>query len=224
MKKEKTMKKESVNIDKDFREKLATREITPSPAAWDRLDAMLTVAEKNDAKKPFRINFWLVAAAVSAVLLGIFFLTESNQKPVEQMVQTPQLKEEVQPLPLTDSVASQPRVLPAQPVVSPRILRSSPLAHAEPKTIQQETIRQEEIKAQTNQPQTVLPKPFTGPSADELLTSQPEVKSKRISINPSSLLTEVDGALERSFRERVLESVDERFRKARTALANRNNQ
>lgn len=224
MKKEKTMKKESVNIDKDFREKLAAREIAPSPAAWDRLDAMLTVAEKNEGKKPVGINLWLVAAAVSAVLLGIFFLSESHQKSVEQMVQTPQPVQDVQPLPVTDSVEAEPKVLPAQPMGSPRIIQRSQMAQAEPKTIQQETIQQETIEPQTNQPEPALPKSFTGPGVEELLAAQPEVKSKRISIKPSSLLTEVDGALERSFRERVLESVDDKFRKARTAVANRNNE
>jgi hypothetical protein len=38
-------------IDKDFRSKLAQREITPTANAWDRLDAMLTVAEQKKPKK-----------------------------------------------------------------------------------------------------------------------------------------------------------------------------
>ena len=41
------------NFEKDFREKLNQREIEPSNKAWDRLDAMLSVAEE---KKPKTIK------------------------------------------------------------------------------------------------------------------------------------------------------------------------
>ena len=38
-------------FEKDFREKLNQREIEPSNNAWDRLDAMLSVAEEKKPKK-----------------------------------------------------------------------------------------------------------------------------------------------------------------------------
>ena len=43
-------------IEKQFREKLSSREIQPSAQAWDRLDAMLSVAEEKKNKAfPFSI-------------------------------------------------------------------------------------------------------------------------------------------------------------------------
>lgn len=46
-------------LEKQFREQLNSREIKPSEIAWDKLDAMLNVAEK----KPKRNFKWMYAAA-----------------------------------------------------------------------------------------------------------------------------------------------------------------
>ena len=64
-------------FEKDFREKLNQRKIEPSDKAWDRLDAMLSVAEKKQPKK--KNNRWLYIAAslVGFLLVGTFFF---NQK------------------------------------------------------------------------------------------------------------------------------------------------
>src|SRR6187402_3360808 len=85
-------------IDNDFRDKLNQREIKPSENAWDRLDAMLTVAEE---KKPKRSYGWLYIAAsfIGFLFIGIAFfgsteemidsrrnpvvIENGNQKPVE---------------------------------------------------------------------------------------------------------------------------------------------
>lgn len=74
------------NFEKDFRKKLNQRKIEPSDKAWDRLDAMLSVAEK---KKPIvRLRSlqasrkrWLYVAAsiVGFLLVGTFFF---NQKKI----------------------------------------------------------------------------------------------------------------------------------------------
>ncbi len=59
--------------------KFSKREITPSPEAWDRLDTMLTVAEKNEKKMP-----WLKIAA-SLLLFGtIGYFILQNQKEKQQ--------------------------------------------------------------------------------------------------------------------------------------------
>ena len=64
--------------DKDFRNKLDQREITPSVNAWDRLDAMLTVAEE---KKPKRSYGWLYIAATIAgfLLIGTIFFSQTEK-------------------------------------------------------------------------------------------------------------------------------------------------
>jgi len=55
-------------LEKQIREKLNNREINPSEAAWDRLDAMLSVAEIKTKKRSFR---WLY---IAASFIGFLFI------------------------------------------------------------------------------------------------------------------------------------------------------
>jgi len=71
------------NFEKDFREKLNKREIEPSNKAWDRLDAMLSVAEEKKPKKSKK-RLYIAASVVGFLLVGTFFF---NQK--ESAVETP---------------------------------------------------------------------------------------------------------------------------------------
>ena len=67
---------EQNKLDTQFKEKLNSREIKPTDMAWDRLDAMLSVAEN---KKPKRKFTWLYIAAsfIGFILISTVFF---NQK------------------------------------------------------------------------------------------------------------------------------------------------
>lgn len=78
------------NFEKDFREKLNQRTIEPSDKAWDRLDAMLSLAEE---KKPARLRslqaskrkwMYIAASIIGFLLVGTFFF---NQK--KSVIETP---------------------------------------------------------------------------------------------------------------------------------------
>ena len=56
------------NLENQIREKLNSREIKPTEMAWDRLDAMLTVAEEKKSKKGFS---WLFIAACFLGMLTV---------------------------------------------------------------------------------------------------------------------------------------------------------
>lgn len=56
------------NIDKQFKRQLDQRSIKPNLTSWDRLDAMLEVA---DSQKPAKKRYWLAIAASIIGLLGI---------------------------------------------------------------------------------------------------------------------------------------------------------
>lgn len=64
--------------ERNFRDKLNEREIMPSANAWDRLDAMLTVAEEKKSRRGYG---WLyIAASISGFLLiGTVFLSQTEQ-------------------------------------------------------------------------------------------------------------------------------------------------
>src|SRR5690554_2048808 len=64
-------------IENQIKEKLNTREIQPSAPAWDRIDAMLSVAE---TQKPKRNFTWMYLAAAFLLFFGLgFFLLNSNE-------------------------------------------------------------------------------------------------------------------------------------------------
>ena len=75
------------NFEKDFRDKLNQRKIEPSNKAWDRLDAMLSVAEeekttvvprsKNDSKRKW---LYIAASIAGFLLVGTFFFNRNSKK------------------------------------------------------------------------------------------------------------------------------------------------
>lgn len=67
------------NFDKNIKDKFNNRKIEPSAQAWDRLDAMLTVAEEKKQPKTF---FWLKIAATFLLFSGMgYIFFQQNQKP-----------------------------------------------------------------------------------------------------------------------------------------------
>jgi hypothetical protein len=198
------MKKESVNIDKDFREKLALREISPSPQAWDRLDAMLNVAEQTQ-KKTTPTNLWYVAAAVLLLALALVMLFKTAEPRVEFVevpVEVPSV-EQSEPVDAVIEVTPEPvRRMPSapaekrRPVVNQQVAQNVPSEIAPEPTIVEETLLT---------PVVAVPK-----------------QRKKIKIDPKALLSEVDAELERTFRERALKSIDEKFRRGKSAWVNRN--
>lgn len=70
-------------LEQDIKQKLDGRTIKPSPMAWDRLDAMLTVAEQQEekvipVKRSSRGWLYMAASVVVLVGLGMFFLNRQD--------------------------------------------------------------------------------------------------------------------------------------------------
>jgi hypothetical protein len=72
------MAKSDEVLDRVFREKLEKLEASPSPAAWDKLEAQL------DAAKQPKKSFWWAIAAVMPLLLGLGYLIWSQVPEIEQ--------------------------------------------------------------------------------------------------------------------------------------------
>lgn len=78
-------------VETQIQEQLNAREIQPSPMAWDRLDAMLSVAEeKKTVRSPF-LSFRFIGIAASVLVLvslGLFFFNpkEIVTKPENNVV------------------------------------------------------------------------------------------------------------------------------------------
>ncbi|MBP1223719.1 hypothetical protein [Flavobacterium sp. 1355] len=232
------------NFEKDFREKLNQRKIEPSDKAWDRLDAMLTVAEE---KKPKRKNKWLYIAASIAgfLLLGTFFF---NQK---KTVETPknevviegnnQKKADVKSgLNEVDSIKEKIIISEKEPNLSSGNSNNKVdiLNQKSNQTIKNETnkiaessvINQKNQQTQSGTNQisvSEMPKNETTDqllsTAEKSLVAESSAKPKaKIKIDASDLLNQVDGELELSFREKIITKVNKNYQTVKVALANRN--
>jgi hypothetical protein len=241
------------NFEKDFREKLNQRKIEPSEKAWDRLDAMLSVAEEK--KQPIiRLRslqtskkrwMYIAASIVGFLLVGTLFF---NQK--KSIVKTPEntvvVKENLQ----KDSV-----VKPALKVTSPvktavavsekttnqNLVKEEKSRNVEPiKTLKNKSnqVAESSIIIKNNQEkqsvnnQSLAVEASKKETVDQLLHSaektvvaENSVKPKsKVKINANDLLHQVDGELELSFREKMITKVNKNYQTVKVALANRNQQ
>lgn len=68
------------NFENKIQQQFNSRKIEPSAQAWDRLDAMLTIAEEK--KQPTKNYFWLKIAATFLLFSGMgYIFFQQNQKP-----------------------------------------------------------------------------------------------------------------------------------------------
>ncbi len=229
------MKKQEYNLEENFRTKLNEREIEPSPAAWDRLDAMLSVAEE---KKPvFRINWMYVAAAfVGFLLMATVFFRQSHktqqapagiaientvpkgaaQLPADKIeeaapIQNFDEQQVAQSVPKTQKPSSKAVQLPIKNSDRELVAQNQPAPVAEKQNSNEKLISQE--------PQIA--------NADEMLavaeqSQRPLLAVQKVNVDAASLLSQVDNELELSFREKVLKSVSKNYKTVKVALANRN--
>ncbi len=238
------------NFEKDFREKLNQRTIEPSDKAWDRLDAMLSVAE---VKKPKKKNKWLyIAASIVGFLLVGTFLFNQKKSTIDMPENTVVVKENIQKksvvkpsLNAIDSIEKEIAVSEKEPIKN----TGNSIKEEEKKLIQKsnKTIKNENnqiaessviIKknqeTQSTNNQISIPETPKNETADQLLNTaektviaENSAKSKskaKIKINANDLLNQVDGELELSFREKVIAKVNKNYQTVKVAVANRNQQ
>lgn len=231
------------NIEKQIREKLNSREIQPSAQAWDRLDAMLTVAEEKKTKRSFfSFKFIGIAASVLVfVTLGLFYfnqknITIENQNTVVETEIKKQNTEET--IPVTENpilvkgqnnevAVSNEKMTTHNPKLETR--NSQPTSN-EVSIItqnQEEAIVNQEIVSPKQEVKTI--KKTSMVDVDELLASvekdrkkETKVSKSNINIDAKSLLSEVDTELDMTFRQRVLNTVNKNYKSVKEAVVNRN--
>lgn len=236
------------NFEKDFREKLNQRKIEPSDKAWDRLDAMLSVAEEK--KQPKKKNKWLFIAAsvVGFLLVGTFFFNQKKEieSPINSVVVKENIKKDSVAKPALNTIDSVKKEI----VVSEKDATQTSTKFSIAKKINDNLNTNKTIKNESNQiaessviiknnpekqlinNQTSVAENPKNSTVDQLLNSAEKTvvaensakpKSK-VRVNANDLLNQVDGELELSFREKVITKVNKNYQTVKVALANRNQQ
>lgn len=230
------------NIEDQFRDKLNEREIKPSENAWDRLDAMLTVAEK-----PKRSYGWLYIAAsfLGFLLIATVFFSQTEEAidvPIKGIVNenTPSVRhiqESAQPATIeaaVEEIANEDNIVLAEIKQSKKIkpsgrdIKTEALPVVAPKGGENQIAENTIINQKTEQ--TEINQKPSYIDVDELLASveKPGKQGKlfmhksEIKVNPNSLLSQVDGELEPSFSQKVLSKVNKNYKTIRVALSKRN--
>lgn len=247
-------------VDKKFRKALQEREIAPTPAAWDRLDAMLTVGEEKKAAPTYNW-LYIAAAIIGFIAIAIVFFNSTqelvdvkrdevvieNNLPAQPQDSLNQQNQLAIPAPEAEEViAESTQNKPAQTTHSNTTnLKTNPIE----KQINQNLLQQknEAIANQTNKQQpkgesiiirtegelaagnqkTGQPDQLSNPTqitnGQQLANlDNPKLGKTPIKVNASNLLSEVDGELQLSFREKVINSIDKNYKNVKVALANRN--
>ena len=234
------------NFEKDFREKLNERKIEPSDKAWDRLDAMLSLAEnkKPDKKKK---NRWLYIAAsvVGFLLVGTFFFNQKKSinepSKIDVVIKEDTNKDSIEKPTLNaiDSAKTAVAISEKGIVEKSEKEKQSDNVRKQNKPIknEQKQIAESSVIIKNNQEKQSINKPTSVAenskkenvdqlleAAEKSIVAENSTKQKKVKINADDLLNQVDGELEQSFREKVITKVNKNYQTVKVALANRNQQ
>lgn len=236
------------NFEKDFREKLNQRTIEPSNKTWDRLDAMLSIAEEKQPKKNYK---WLYIAAsiVGFLLVGTFFFnqkkdsveTQKNNVVIEEITKKdsavkPNInriesgKIEIAVSEKATIKTSNKKEANSNPDVSVQKSYQQLIKNEKNQIAESSVIIKNNQEKQSINNQTSVVETSKNENVDQLLNTaektvvaEHSAKPKlKIKINASDLLNQVDGELETSFREKVITKVNKNYQTVKVALANRN--
>jgi hypothetical protein len=240
-------------IENQFKEKINAREITPSKASWDRLDAMLTVAEK--PKRNFKWMY-IAASLLGFLSIGTLYFNQNDKEifiandtiVVNESKVTPEIKTTPAKINLTKR-AERAKIIEKQ-IVSTKIKSEvgsdSVLSNTGIQVVEKEIVQEQQTpiitrgfadcsersgKNQKAEQKTVLRK-SSYVNADELLASVDNASPKKssvvaksnVKVNSNELLTQVDGELDLTFREKAIKTVNQNFKAAKLALSNRNSE
>ncbi|MEN2488056.1 hypothetical protein AAYQ05_09690 [Flavobacterium sp. B11] len=234
------------NFEKDFREKLNDRKIDPSDKAWDRLNAMLSVAEE---KKPKKSRKWLYIAAsiVGFLLVGTIYFNRSET--VEIKKDTPIVLEQKTNRDTVNAVGiNKNDVVSVSNHHQKRIMKNTPAPvgiHNQNKNSEQlENNVALSVKNDLKE-DTAIVNSFESKnhqsenkskyiSAEKLLAevngkvetnaTDEIIKKNRkaVSVNPNDLLLNAETELNQSYRESALDKFNKNLKVVKSAIANRN--
>jgi hypothetical protein len=234
-------------LEQDFKQKLEQRTIQPTEMAWDRLDAMLSVAEKQK-KKPGRNWMYIAASFLALLLVGTFFLNKGKQDSIHNVnnsvtksrsergasidtaVKPSVIKEpftEEEAVATTTSASAGKASLPS---LKSAISKKSDISNTAVVTTNDNGDSNTDVTkiksgpAKINVDAADLLASVDTPAANEAMAVSAKAKKQSVKVNPSSLLSSVEGELDDSFRGKVLQSVAKNYDKIKTSVASRNHQ
>ncbi len=232
---------EQDNFNKNIQEKFNIRTIEPSETAWNKLDAMLTVAAEKKQPKRF---FWLSIAATFLLFSGVgyvFFQQNEQSKltPTTEEIVTTKAKPETetQKQNFEESSISSEKEL-ANNTIKFNVLKTkkSTTIHTAQKEntkldvyetalLKQELVTVNEIKKEGIKQE--IKEPTYNYTTPETLLAEVQGQKKpsniisfksTLRVNPNELLQAVESELDKTFKEKTIT----KLKQAKSAFVNRN--
>lgn len=229
-------------LETQIKEQLNAREIKPTEMAWDRLDAMLSVAEEKKSKKGF--GWMSIAAVFVGLLFGgfVLFQLNSNDVQIENSVVNQEQNSNSNEV---NTEISNEILQPVSEVSSP----STQVAEVKSKNNKKSIINQNNQKSiQNDNPILEKQEVFADNSLQAEIKMEPNMKVVPITVNPDlllavvesnkkektaksslkvsskSLLAQAEGEQNQNFKETRFQKLKRNFKSVKTAVSNRNNQ
>ena len=232
---------EQDNFNKNIQEKFNFRTIEPSETAWNKLDAMLTLAEE---KKQPKIFFWLSIAATFILFTGVgYVFFQQNEKTklmpsTEEIVtsktnsetETHKQNTEVSNVSSENELANNATISTTSESKKSTTIytaqkENSKLEVYETALLKQEVVTVNEIKKEGIK-QEIKEPTYNYTTAEALLAeAQEQKKPSNISsfkstlrVNPKELLQTVESELDQTFKEKTIT----KLKQAKSVFVNRN--
>jgi len=223
-------------FENEIRKQLNQRTIQPSENSWDRLDAMLAVAE-HKSKRSFK---WIYVAAsfVGFTLIGFFlFNQQKNEGPIvpenNVVVEEKQAeKGSEEPMVLKNAPNLQPNQNKAVATLVFDEKKSKNSTNVDPKKDQvldvaltKTAVKEVENSTQSTMPIKINPETLlANVEKGEVLTTNTEVSSISVKVDANSLLSSVEKEVDASFRDKAIQTLNKNYKSVKSMLANRNSQ
>ena len=227
------------NIENQFRDKLNSREIEPTQLAWDRLDAMLSVAESKQPKK--KINWLLIAAGFIGILFSgiVIFQLNTNRIISNNTIMVAQKtnslsKKQNQINNKTKNSTSSNLNQIAKPIIQNQQLAAQTSIVNQKSTVK--VIQNSNQKVQVAQ-NVVIENQISNNVATSKISVNPEAllasvevlkptpinSPAAITVNANSLLSQVNNELSQEFRETKFQKLKRNYQNVKVAMESRNN-
>jgi hypothetical protein len=211
-------------IDNQIKEKLNAREIQPSTPAWDRLDAMLTVAETQQTKRNFS---WMYIAASFLLFFGLgFFLLNTNENVTIEntipVVTNEIINEKIEENQLPTEIkfnTNEETVLVENSKLKNESIKINDENHVDsknqviadnPSPNNYKYLSPEELLAQIEQPSKVD-------------TNKIKINTvNKIKVDANELLTRAEQEIHQKHKESTIDKLRRNFNEVKSAVANRN--
>ncbi len=239
-------------VENQFRDKLNNREINPSPMAWDRLDAMLTVAENKKSKQKW--NWLFIAAGFVGILFGGLIMVYQSQSAEIEKINSVVVKDtkngsnnndqkinqiknniqiSIQKKAIVETNKSIIKNFRTNSYKNQLLNKENQYIISNQSIINHKTkINENENQSQlteVNQKTEAIQKATINVNPETLLSQiesskiqKLEILPQQVKVNANSLLSEVDGEVTQEFRETKLSKLKRNFQSVKSALVSRN--